>query len=133
MRPVPNASLPCFAADTGDAGHPSAPPAATSPIHRRQLLGGALLAGGALGLGAAAPAVASGSAREQDGKSAATRSQEQAQKHTAAESAVKHPQKHMADEQNAKKAQEVRVKHQERAAEQKKKKTVTQAREENRT
>ena len=50
-----------------DAGliSPLAPPAGTAPLRRRQLLTGALLAGGSLGLTAAAPALA---AAEQERK-----------------------------------------------------------------
>jgi len=47
---------------------PLAPPAGTAPLRRRQLLTGALLAGGALGLATAAPALAAAEHEQKQGE-----------------------------------------------------------------
>jgi len=81
---------------SAEAIAPLAPPAGTAPLRRRQLLTGALLAGGALGLVTAAPALA---AAEQDQKHGEKRSKVEAKN---AESKTKHTLK--ADEQRNKKS-----------------------------
>ncbi len=117
-----------------------APPAGTGPLHRRQVLSGALYTGAALGLAAAAPVLAATTAEEQaqKKKKPAVHSQEQAAKaqtpaqmKAAGETNTKQEQKDMTAREQLEKASDSANKsiQTNRAAEQKQKAPSTQTQE----
>ena len=117
-----------------------APPAGTGPLHRRQMLSGALYTGAVLGLAAAAPVFAATTAEEQaqKKKKPAVHSQEQAAKaqtpaqmKAAGEANTKQEQKDMTAREQLEKASDSANKsiQTNRAAEQKQKTPSPQAQE----
>ena len=116
------------------------PPAGTGPLHRRQMLSGALYTGAALGLAAAAPVFAATTAEEQaekkkkpavHGQEQAAKAKTPAQMKVAGEANTKQEQKDMVAREQLEKASDSASKSAQtnRAAEQKQKTPRTQAQE----